>query len=325
MSLKKNNLLIFIILLLNSFFSFFLVKNYVGGDQAEYRKFYEIISTLDYSETYVSASAYLNSNEPVSVFLLWLGSINKIDKDLYVSLLNSLLLLFYLKAIARYIENIYALIIYSIFTVFSFYFIVLETGAERLKIGFLFLFLSGILKSRLKYVFVFLSIMSHFQMLIFYISYFLYGQFKFILKKIDIKEIQTFVVRGVISVLIFALFWNYFGVFLIEKGAKYEGLERFNFKTYLPLSILLLFNMIIYKNILYSLLIIAPYYIFQFFIAHDRVNILAFSTFLYFAISNKKAFHPLVVVLNIYFMFKSYGFILNIINNGGGFSQSWGD
>ena len=81
-------LLVFIIVFL---ISYLLLGLYEYGDQVHYRKFYNDIKGYNFLEAYVMGYFYLTSFEPISIFILWSGSNLGIEKDIYISLLNSIL------------------------------------------------------------------------------------------------------------------------------------------------------------------------------------------------------------------------------------------
>ena len=74
------------------FFSYYLLSHYTGGDQIYYHKFYDALYGARIEEIMFQALAHVSSAEPLSAFILWLGSNLGFEKNVYISLLNVILI-----------------------------------------------------------------------------------------------------------------------------------------------------------------------------------------------------------------------------------------
>jgi hypothetical protein len=307
---------IFLLVILYTFFSYSITSNYTGGDQTEYRKFYSEISNTNYFEALILGNFIIAANEPVSIFFLWAASYLNIDKDLFITFVNILMLFLLVKYLSKYDykSHIYYLLFFVVS--FNFYFIVLQTGAERLKFGYLFLLFFVNANSKWKNLFIILSILSHFQMVIIFISV-LFSNF-FRIRSIKLSDLAVLIT----SIPIIYIAWNLFGYYVMEKGSIYSEQGSFTLDLILPIIVLSIILFAITRNIIVTLTFLTPFIFFQFLIAHDRVNMIAFSAFFYYVVESRKLNNPFVLLILILLAFKSIGFILNIYKFGGGFSLS---
>lgn len=126
---KKLKTLFYIAILvpLSFLVSVFLLNFYTAGDQAHYHKFYEALKTARLSEIMTLGLLYIDSAEPLSTVVFWLGAKLGFDKNVFISALNVVLVVG-LFLLARK-HNASKLTIALLLT--NFYLIVLMTGAER--------------------------------------------------------------------------------------------------------------------------------------------------------------------------------------------------
>ena len=87
----KNRFKYFFLFTIIFIFSYNLLGLYEYGDQVHYRKFYLAIRDVNFFEAFIMAGFYLDSFEPFYVFIMWMGSIWDIPKDIYVSFFNGIL------------------------------------------------------------------------------------------------------------------------------------------------------------------------------------------------------------------------------------------
>ena len=83
--------------------------------------------------------------------------------------------------------------------------------------------------------------------------------------------------------------------------------------------ILLLVYLIITKNFKNSILIFIPLFFLAIIVGNERINIIGFTFITFILMKLNKLHHPLYIALLIYFIFKSFNFISNIVNYGDGF------
>ena len=312
-------LFIQIVLLFFLFFTFSLVllHFYVNGDQIVYRIFYNQISGLDFFEAYLLAKSIISASEPVSIFILWLGSSLGIDKDIYISAWNAVLLLLFW----RFCEKSHVKPFVFFLIVLNFYMLVLLTGAERLKFGYIFILFVPFLSNQIKVFGFLIAGLAHFQMLLILPSIFIASQY---------NEISRAIRYGLISkpLLYFLLLSITFSSFLF---LGFSDALSYKFASYFDntKNIYSLINVILltvaallatsnWKRMLFS---ITPFYVLIIMLGGERVNMIAVTIVLWLLISERRIGHPISLALLGYFFFKSFGFMYRTILFGDAFSN----
>ena len=298
-------LLVFIIVFL---ISYLLLGLYEYGDQVHYTKFYNDIKGYSFLEAYVMGYLYLTSFEPISIFILWSGSNLGIEKDIYISLLNSILAISVLRLCIIYEVKWYIIIL----LLSNYYLFVLYTGAERLKISFIIIVFSLIVSSRKVSNLIYLSPLAHLQSIILIVPKLLSDFQKSNLKRIS-SLFRNIFLFGIFASIIFFLKDG-----LIEKFSEYYS-SSWNFLEIIQLLILMTVYFIITKKLKESLLIFIPLFFIAIILGNERVNMIGFVLATFLLMRNYKLNHPLYILLLFYFVVKSYFFINNIIFYGDGF------
>lgn len=314
--MTRKNLVILLSIPIIFIYSMVLISPYIEGDQEHYRKFYEAIQNTSLFDTFKLSVDYLGAYEPMSLIVLWLGSQMGIDKDIYISLLNvtliSLLVLFLIKN-----KTNPTLIILFIT---NFYLIVLMTGAERLKIAYIFLMVFSMVNTKERFILLALAAISHFQLIILLFSGFIGYldttirrlQKNFSIKK-DSLSLLTF---SFIFMLVFiALFYDG----LLSKSDAYFR-SGFEFSDFLQIGILSVVALPIIKNKLRVTLVLFSTLPFIMVLGGSRVNMISFTLVIYFLILEKRQNTIPVYALMLYMSIKSIPFILNIYASGDGFT-----
>lgn len=298
-------LLVFIIVFL---ISYLLLGLYEYGDQVHYRKFYNDIKGYNFLEAYVMGYFYLTSFEPISIFILWSGSNMGIEKDIFISLLNSILAISVLRLCIIYEVKWYIIIL----LLSNYYLFVLYTGAERLKISFIVIVFSLIVSNRKVSNLIYLSPLAHLQSMVLIVPKFLSDFQKSNLKRIS-SLFRNIFLFGIFASIIFFLKDG-----LIEKFSEYYS-SSWNFLEIIQLLILMTVYFIITKKLKESLLIFIPLFFIAIILGNERVNMIGFVLATFLLMRNYKLNHPLYILLLFYFVVKSYFFINNIIFYGDGF------
>ena len=192
-------LLVFIIVFL---ISYLLLGLYEYGDQVHYRKFYNDIKGYNFLEAYVMGYFYLTSFEPISIFILWSGSNLGIEKDIYISLLNSILAISVLRLCIIYEVKWYIITL----LLSNYYLFVLYTGAERLKISFIIIVFSLIVSNRKVSNLIYLSPLAHLQSMILIVPKFLSDFQNSNLKRIS-SLFRNIFLFGIFASIIFFKRW----------------------------------------------------------------------------------------------------------------------
>lgn len=299
-------------------YSYILISNYTLGDQEHYRKLYELFSETNFSSILLIAPNVIGSSEPVSLFILWLGSVLGIDKDLYISLWNSILLIGLLKLSQKHKLGW----LFIVFILSNFYIVVLLTGAERLKFAFIFIIYFYLFyeKKILNVSFLILAVLSHFQTLLFIFgvaAYSLLGSLKILIFKKKIKTL-TFVLISLMLILI-AMLIIYFGEIMFLKVQYYFLNHDTSLASFIKLLILLLVALLATGNRGSMALMVLSFIPVIYVLGGERVNMIVFMLVLFTLITEGKAKKPIFMVLMAYFTAKSYGFVYNIFTHGNGF------
>lgn len=298
------------------FLSHVLISYYTLGDQLYYRELYSAFSVTPINEILVTGLRQVSSMEPLSLFFLWIGAKLNIDKDVYISFWNALLLVGLVIFSKKYKMNL--LFIFLLLT--NFYVIVLLTGAERLKFAFIILIYAFVFNDnkRISNTLMFISPLAHLQSLIFIVGYLSHSASKYflsILFNLRVKKKVIYLFFFVIFVFGFLLY--FFHVQLYSKLNAY--FEMRSILSLFNITVLLVVCLLITSQKFEFFLMLSVISIFVFILGGERVNMIAFFVSLCLLIVEKKADHPFFMLLMVYFSIKSIPFINNIVIYGNGF------
>lgn len=139
----------------------YLLSVYTDGDLYFYRKFYESLYRESWLEITTIQQMATGSAEPIYGQVAWVGSNLNIDHDVLISLFNTLLLFLIHRVLSHYRASVaFRVLVFS-----NYYILVLLTGAERLKFGFVLALLSCLIeRDLLKKIVAFLMPLAHSQM-----------------------------------------------------------------------------------------------------------------------------------------------------------------
>jgi len=291
---------------------------YVGQDQLHYIKVYNGLKDLDLINAYLYYISYLDSKEVVHFFLSWIGSNLSIDKIVFYAFVNAYLAFVAIKLMRQLNVSIY---IISFIVLSNFYFYVLYFSAERLKFAFIFFILSVLYKNKV-YFFTLFSIFSHSQFIIIYSA--------ILFKILNISFIRSIKSKRISKKILLIIFTIPFTLFILHyflyahielKYLHYAGRAEggiFNLFKILIFFLMTLFYSRKKKEVIF---LYFPLFIATFFIGGERLNIFGYFIFLYYALQVNKGINFGVITTSIYFLFKTYGFVLNIILYGFGFHK----
>jgi len=297
-------------------YSYILISNYIYGDQEHYRKLYELFSDTNFTSIFLIAPNVIGASEPVSLSILWIGSVLSIEKDIYISLWNAVLLFGFLKLSQKNRLGIF----FCILLLTNFYIVVLLTGAERLKFAFIFIIYSNLFfeKRFLSVSLLGLAVFAHFQTLLFILglgvnaslntlkSVFLQGKIK----------IYTLVLLGFILVFSAYIFYL-FGDALLGKLQAY--IREGSLISLINLVLLLVVALLSTRNRASMAVMIIAFVPAVYVLGGERVNMIVFMLVLLKLMAEGRASQPVFMVLMTYFTIKSIGFIYNIFVYGNGF------
>ena len=304
-----------IFLLVISVFTLSLLVSpyYIAGDQFHYRGVYEGLKNLNLTNGFILYISSLDSKEVMHFFFSWLASNLSLDKDLFTATSNAFLAYVVVVLLRKWQVSFF---IIGLLLLTNFYFYVLYFSAERLKFGFIFLMLS-ILHTRRFYVFAFLSIISHVQVLVIYGSILfevLSSQFVRLVTAVKVK------LTLIISVIFFLVLWFFLGEHLLSKFHYYYG--EHGFSDLWRMFCFFILSLWYSKNKKQVVFIFIPMFMAVYLIGGERLNMMGYFIFLYYALPVKRGFNLGVLVTFAYFMFTSIGFIGNVLEYGDAFYEN---
>ena len=295
--------------------SMLLLTNYTLGDQVHYWRFYEALSTANAADVMLLAGRHVSSNEPLSAYVLWMGARLGVEKNTFITGLNIILLFGILLFIGRHKVPYYVyLLIFS-----NFYLIVLMTGAERLKISYIFLIYAALIPRKLGLTLALASPLAHLQSLILLgglgasaLSRNVRSLFSSMrMKKPTLASVVLAAATMVLSVLMLR-------EGIVSKASIYMS-KGGGLSELIPLSLLAGVSFLATKDRLRMGLMLTAMMVAIYFLGGMRVNMIAFSLFIYFMTLEGRLHHPLVLALLTYLSLKSVFFVKNIFVYGHGF------
>ena len=296
-------------------FSTYLLGLYVNEDQVHYRRLYEALDGISISEISVIMFNLVSSAELVSGIVLWTGANLGIPKDIFISLLNVVMVigLFLLARKYRVPSPMIGLLLTN------FYLFVLMTSAERLKISYILLIMGGLLSGKMKFLALMLAPFAHLQCVIFLsgISFASFGQFiKNRRSSLSISKLSIMLSAAGLTIVAFVIYSLFDST--LAKASHYASKEVSQFEL-VNLGILTVIALYVTRERLRMVLVQVPMFVSAALIGATRVNMIAISLVVYYLMIEKKLNHPLIYLLMIYFSIKSIGFIMNIYTYGHGF------
>lgn len=305
-----------IVLIVTFIGTFYLLEIYTAGDQIHYGRFYEQSFYVRFGDVLEHGRRYLGAPEPLSLFTLWLGGKLSIDKNIFIAGLNSLLVAGFLRLSFQLKARRLAVLLLLV----GFYPLVLFTGAERLKIAYIFLVWAMTFKGHWKTGFFLLALLSHFQVFLLLMAALFFSHF---------DEIERFVKYGLLKrirlyqslmllVLGLGLAFVAWPILAHKFEAYANGIRPITELVNLLLLLLITYLVVSQKwKMVLSLSLYAPIILL---IGGARVNMIAVTLAFYFYLVDQKLSTPPVLALLSYFAFKSISFIQSVVVHGHGFA-----
>lgn len=296
-------------------YAYLLISPYIDGDQYYYRLFYLELADTKFIDVIPLAAASVGSVEPISIYILWIGSILGLDKDIFISLLNVFLLVgLFLFCRKNYVAPVPLFLLLS-----NYYVIVLMTGAERLKIAYIILFWCALYTGNKSRFFLISSSLAHFQSILLLPSLLLANYAESMRRLLMAGKFRLrFIFAIILMVLFAAVFFSIFNEAIIRKIIGVLSLEARD----TGLSNLILLAVVAIFATRYRwrmLLLLLPMLPAVSIFGGQRVNMIAVTLVLYMLIVERRLNHPFVLLLLLYFSLKSIPYIINIYTIGSGF------
>lgn len=322
-SVPRTDMATIVILLLVSPFlyeySYWITSHYLYGDQSKYRELYDRLAGTTLIEAGVLQAIHTGSAEPLYWILMRFASNLGIDKDVWISLWNVLLMGSMVVLMRRHRANP----IFIVLALCNFYLLVVMSGAERLKFALVFLCLGALCRGRLRYLFYFAALASHFQTVLFAAAA--------VGRRVSHLDFSGRIRKGAVFYwlaggLAFLMFAGFVAVrsgsVIVGKIATYSGQYAGNWGELAQMVLLIIVGVIVLKDrreFVFSMLPLLPVIMI---VGSGRVNIVAVIVFLLQVLRERRTAHPLILMLMGYFAFKSIGFAERVVETGDGFSTT---
>jgi hypothetical protein len=323
-SYKISKKTLYFIIFLPVFFiiSLILLNNYIYGDQEYYIALYEQFKIIDYNNVRSVAFNTVSSKETISPYLLWIGAQIGLSKNIFISILNTIFLIGIFLMLKKYNCPWY---IYFL-VLFNFYFIVLITAAERLKIAYIFMTYAAVFRGKIGAFFLILSPFAHFQAIFFVISGIFFKIYEYFEKhKQNFFLSKKFYKLALgLSLIILFIFFSLKEP-ILYKAQKYftedsiSEIILYKFNRIIPLILLMITSLLISKKPLKIFLFLSLMVIPTILLDVERINMISYTIFFYIMLIENKLGHKFNVLILIYLAIKSIPFMKNIFINGNGF------
>lgn len=305
----KYALISFIFSILFLVFSLYIYPYYQFGDQTQYRLFYENAKYYDFFNGLEYYRNVLGTVEPIYFIIVKFFSIF-FSKDVFFSVINSIIVFFLFFRLLKIKVAFYFLMS----LIFNFYFLVLLFAAERLKIAFLFILFSLSFIGHLRTTFLSLAFLSHIQSIFLIFIVLFKGRIENVLNQFSFRKILIlFILSMVLGYLLKGHILNKLDAYINNGGF----LDVFKSSIFIFLSFLCAPR----DKKLEIFILGTPLIVAAFFIGADRVVMMTYILFLVYGLRYKKGYNIFVFISTLYFCWKGYDFLLNIIHYGDGFYQ----
>lgn len=312
----RNYTVVFLIIsVLYYFLSINLLQKYVAGDQGRYVFLWNAYKNASYGDIMYLGALVTNGSEPLSLGLLWLGAKIGFEHIYYISFLNSVLVYGVLLVLKKYEYSFWS----YIFLLSNFYLIVLMTGAERLKIAYIFLVYSFYFTGRLKYFLLILTPLAHLQSLILLPTFFLVKNYNLLRDLFGRMVINVRVLISGIGLGVVVGYILYYFYEPIVDNVYRRMIFMSSISSYLPFIALYISSIFVVQNRVRLIIAITPLLLATFIIGGSRMNMITFTAIIILVgYENKYKLYYLYPIF-IYLSYKSIGFIKNIYVYGNGF------
>ena len=314
LTLGVNRLILLLIMVMSYLWSYFLLNYYTGGDQEFYVRLYEALKSAKINESLSLTTSHTGGGEPITALILWIGAYFEIEKNIYISILNVILITSLYKICIKYeLKPVMVFLVLS-----NYYLMVLITSAERLKISYIFLFMGVLSTGKIRKIFFLSSPLSHLQNFLLIFSIIFSNQsdkISLFITKLKIQKQDL--MNGVTLIFLGIVFLYYFEERIYAKLGVY--LDDGGFEHLYKIIILMAISTYLTSNKIKFTLAFLPLIVGAIAIGGSRINMIAFTIVIYFLMKERKMDNIIVYLLMMYFSFKSIGFIYNVLVYGDGF------
>jgi hypothetical protein len=299
------------------FVSTILLNSYTLGDQESYRALFDALEGEGISAVAELQFDRTGSSEPLFGLLMWIAvNYLPLNHTQFISFCNSLLAVCLLGYLRKNVAHIATAPLF--FT--NYYFIVLLTGAERLKFGYMFLLLASLLVSKwLKIGVIAICLGMHFQSAFLFVATLAGSGVSF--AKSAVSSMTTVAMMTIIAataLLVLALFWYqdaiYAKILYYMDDAGVDDAGRL--AVLLGAGLLFLNDRWRFTATMLILMVAAAA------VGGERVNMIGFTAFTHQVLQEKKSVNPIFLVILAYYSYKSIDFVFRIFEFGQGFDTT---
>ena len=297
-------------------FSLFIFQYYVDGDQRFYTPFYNycLDGNFDIHSKFECYKEMVGSQEPIYFLISYIFSFFS-SKIFFTSITNAILTFLLIQIIFKYYRVGWDRHIFIFLIIFNYYMLGLYFSTERLKFGFIFFFVALCINYK-RPLFFLIAVLSHIQMLFAVvpvaISYLINTKLKFWLKALMMffSIIGSSVVFLLLKDQIFFKFNAYYQD-SIDSDLGGIGVVKTSFFIILAALCLKKWE---------PLIVGFPVVVMSFFIGSTRLGLMAFLIYLIYIIKFKHKMDNFLLMILLYFLYKSFGFISNVFVYGEGWN-----
>jgi len=288
--------------------------SYTGGDPSLYRYVYDALATESLSHGFFFYSVILSSTEPLYYIIIWTLSHIGVPREVFIGVSSAILALLSTNILVRRGAH---LLVASAVVSSSFYFILLYTTTDRLKIATIFLIASVMSANRLRLAiaFAFLATAAHIQVAILYLSFITIYMANQLRTAIKIGTISSNVIGTTVAVIAVVLVSYYvIGNQIASKANSYIGLGKTeDLIRVIPFYLATLYYA---KDRVNVSLLFLPIIALTPIVGYGRLNIFSYFILLYYCSEKRQGVNIPVILSTVYFGYSSYVFLARIIEFG---------
>jgi hypothetical protein len=302
--MNSDKLFLFLVALVIFLLSLFVAPFHIYGDQEYYLTAYKEMAGLNIIEGFIVYQSHIYTNEPVHFFISWFLSNFGMSKNIAMSALNSLLGVLFVKVLLIRKYPLWLILI----LLFNSYLMVMFFTLERNKIAFIFILLIILHKKSFLYV---LAILSHASSIVILLpSVFV----NFVIEnKLALSKKFTFIVFPISALVIYHFLSDHF----IDKFLSYSDPDLNDGGAPFLLVAIFFLALIFSKDKKKVIFYYVPLVSLFIFIGPTRLNMYGFFIYLYLSNPKNAYFQAVTGFLGLYLLFKSYEYLIMIINFGG--------
>lgn len=295
----------------------YVMPFYVDGDQAYYKDFYNncFYGSYTLEQQFFCFKNTLGSSEPGYFLLSKLFNSMLISKDLYIAIANTTLVFGLIILVFKYYKIAWHRHIFIILALSNYYFVVMLFAAERLKFGFILFVVALLFAKRKRLLFFTAALITHIQMAIMIAPLYLIKIFS---KESNLLT-KVFTLLG--GLVLFGGIFYFLQGHIQSKYEAYGTLESgsFGLMAALKTAVFIILAAISTRKLI-AIAAGMPLIILAYFLGSDRIGMLSFILYAGLVLYYKNKMDLMLLVVMLYFSYKSIGFVSNILVYGNGYN-----